>query len=218
MKIMIVSGGWLRPAFLDSYLKKERPDIVIAADRGMDALYAIGRQPDLVLGDYDSTKGEAKDAFAAAGVPFETYVAEKDFTDTEAALMKAVELGADEIVLMGATGGRLDHFMGNLYGLLIPMRAGVLCRMVDEQNEVRLCDKSFTVRKEEAPGKYFSLIPLTERCTDITIRGCKYEIDHVTISRGSTHGISNEITGEQAVVSFSEGILIVICSNDKSVY
>ncbi len=215
MKTMIVSGGWLRPAFLDTYLKKEKPDLVIAADRGMDPLYAIGRFPDLVLGDFDSTKGAAKEAIAAAGVPFETYIAEKDFTDTEAALAKAVELGADEIVLMGATGGRLDHFMGNLYGLLIPMRAGVLCRMIDEQNEVRLYDKSFEIRKEDAPRKYFSLIPLSEVCVNLTIRGCKYEVEGVPLERGSGRGISNEITEDTASVSFSEGILIVICSDDR---
>lgn len=216
MKTLIVSGGWLRPAFLFSYADREKPDYVIAADRGMDALYAAGLVPDLIVGDYDSTTGEAKETYARAGVRFETYQAEKNFTDTEAALHRAVELGSTEITVLGATGGRLDHFLGNLYSLLYPLEHGVQARVVDEQNVIFLADQSFSLRKADAFGTYFSLLPLTEEVRDLSITGCKYPLSGAVMKRGTALGVSNEITGESARVSFSKGVLIVVCSRDAS--
>ena len=78
MKTMIVAGGRLTPAFLNKMAAACPPDFVIAADRGIDVLLAAGRRPDLILGDFDSTKltaGEIDDVGAA----LETFPAEKDY-------------------------------------------------------------------------------------------------------------------------------------------
>ena len=109
--------------------------IIIAADSGMNAAMAYDMKPDFFLGDMDSVKPEAvawfksfegsdKTSKTTKGAPhaaahqkpqnIETFPQDKDFSDTELAIYKAKSLGADFIVLIGGSGGRLDHLLGIL--------------------------------------------------------------------------------------------------------
>ena len=150
MKTLIVSGGWLRPAFLREKWEELCPDLLIAADRGMDYALDAGLIPDLIVGDYDSAEGTSAAHFRERGVPFRTYPARKNYTDTEAAVREALGAGSTEILIFGATGGRLDHFLANLECLLIPLEAGVPCALIDEQNRITLRKEPFTVLRETA--------------------------------------------------------------------
>ena len=90
----------------------ESADYIIAADGGQNRAREFGLQPDCVIGDFDSTTlNEDFDCL------YITYPAEKDLTDTEAALTHALEKGCRNVILLGGMGGRLDHTMGNI-GLL----------------------------------------------------------------------------------------------------
>lgn len=116
-RITIVSGGPANPAFVAHYIEKFGTDIVIAADKGLDTCVCAGIVPDIVLGDYDSTGMRGRvDELRRAGAYVEVYPAEKDFTDTEAAVMCALAKGADEISILGATGEscRIDFREGIL--------------------------------------------------------------------------------------------------------
>ena len=75
MKTLIVSGGWLRPAFLREKWEELCPDLLIAADRGIDYALDAGLIPDLIVGDYDSAEGTSAAHFRERGVPFRTYPA-----------------------------------------------------------------------------------------------------------------------------------------------
>lgn len=214
-RIGIVSGGPAEPAFVARYLEKFGSDIIIAADKGLDTCVRAGIVPDIVLGDYDSTDMRGRvDAMRQSGAYVEVYPAEKDFTDTEAAVMCALEKGAGEIVILGATGGRLDHFLANLDLCLIPLRRGVRCTIVDERNEIQLIDSGITLLAEYTAGRYVSLLPFTDRVSGLTLTGMKYPLLDACLARGSSLGVSNEVTGETARIDFSEGILILVLSKD----
>ena len=214
-RISIVSGGPADPEFVAGYLKKFGSDMVIAADKGLDTCARAGIVPDIVLGDYDSTDMRGwVDELRSSGAYVEVYPAEKDFTDTEAAVMCALEKGAEEIVILGATGGRLDHFLANLDLCLIPLRRGVKCTLVDEHNELRLLDRGITLCADEAAGRYVSLLPFTDRVLGVTLTGMKYPLMDACLVRGSSLGVSNEVTGENACIDFIEGILVLVLSRD----
>lgn len=219
MKILIVSGGELSPAYLAKFAAKNPQDFVIAADSGLDTLKKAGIIPDLILGDYDSLDGgsAALKDYADRKIPILKYKAEKNFTDTEAALDEAVRRGGKEsfISILGACGGRLDHFLGNLQDLVIPLKAGVRAEIVNEQNRISLLDHSLTIRKKDAFGKYISFLPFTEKCKGVTLKGFKYPLSDKTLVQGNSLGISNEIVDEKAEVSLSSGILIMIQSSDQ---
>lgn len=86
---------------------------VLAADGGMRHAEALGVEPELWLGDFDSTSGALKEKYAH--VPQRTFPAAKDMTDGELALEEAFERGAKKVILCGAFGGsRTDHTLLHL--------------------------------------------------------------------------------------------------------
>ena len=212
---IIVVGGSIKDAFALEYMKKENPDFCIAADSGMNFFYRNGMQPDLIVGDFDSASTEALRYFQARGkIAWEKLNPIKDDTDTESAIRKAIALGAEKITLLGATGTRLDHVLGNIELLGLGMQSNVLIELVDEKNKVRMINSGIRIKREQQFGKYISLIPYTWEVTGLTLTGFKYPLKDAVLKGFCSLGVSNEITEPEAVISFQEGILIVIEARD----
>ena len=112
---IIVVGGHINDIFAKEFIEKERPELCIAADSGMNFFYRNKLTPDWIIGDFDSASSEALDYFG--GQPDISLIRlnpVKDDTDTESAIRKAIALGAEKITLLGATGTRIDHLLGNI--------------------------------------------------------------------------------------------------------
>ena len=142
----------------------------------------------------------------------------KDATDTQIAVELAMELGSTHITILGGTGTRLDHVLGNIQTLYLPYREGIDCCIVDVHNRIRLIGHSFTLRKEEQYGKYFSLLPLTTDVTGVTITGAKYPLTdhHFSVLGSGSLGVSNEIgkDADEVHIEIREGMMILIESKD----
>ena len=159
-----------------------------------------------------------------------TYPARKDFSDSEAAVREAVRIimdarqkadsiqettdVSDEIYLLGATGGRLDHFLANIALLMIPTQFGIKAWIVNEKNEITLLREGCSLEKKHTFGKYVSLIPFTEEVTGVVLKGFRYPLYGYTLTRDNTLGLSNEIEDERSEVAFEIGILIMVLSKD----
>ena len=159
-----------------------------------------------------------------------TYPARKDFSDSEAAVREAVRIildarqkadgipettdVSDEVYLLGATGGRLDHFLANLAVLMIPTKLGIRAWILDEKNRITLLREGCSLEKKHTFGKYVSLIPYTDEVTGVALKGFRYLLNGHTFTRDNTLGLSNEIEDEIAEISFESGILIMILSMD----
>ena len=139
---------------------------------------------------------------------------EKDDTDTEYAIREAIRRGAMEIVVIGATGTRIDHVLGNISLLGIGLEEQIKISLVDEHNRIRMINQPLTIRKAEQYGKYVSLIPFSEKVSGVTLRGLKYPLTDYTMGGFNSLGISNEIVSDEASISLSSGQLIVIESKD----
>lgn len=214
---LIVTGGKLNLAFARSFLKKEKFDKMIAVDAGLEAMDALGLIPDYVVGDFDTVSTPVLERYRQ--LPFivwEQHKPEKNETDTELARSRALTLGCGKIVFLGATGGRLDHMLGNLHALYACMESGVEAYLIDSQNRVCLLDEGKTFCRASLWGKYVSFLPYTEEVKGITLRGFKYPLHEKDIRRGQEVGlcISNELAEDTAVLTFTEGILICIESRD----
>ena len=73
----------------------------------------LGLVPDVIVGDFDSVDPAVLAFYRKMEhIVWEVHQPEKDDTDTELALKRAMAMGAGEIVILGATGGRLDHMIG----------------------------------------------------------------------------------------------------------
>ncbi len=213
--VLILSGGRIDPEFARDYLKDKHYDLIISADSGIDFCRQAELMPDVILGDFDSASPQAM-AFYKGECPerIETFPARKDWTDTELAVRKALEAGAGQITVLGATGTRLDHVLGNIQLLKQALDAGAECVLVDAHNRIRMTDRSLILQKKEQFGTYVSLIPFTPQVTGLTLRGFSYDVDQAVLESGRTLGISNEICREEAKIDLESGILLVMESRD----
>lgn len=214
---VIISGGRLDDQFASDFIEKEKPEIIIAADKGLAFCEKTGIIPTEIVGDFD-TLGEALlPKYEKLGVPIRKFNPVKDATDTEIAVRLGMELGAERITILGASeGNRLDHLFGNVLTMMIPQQAGVECFMVDTHNRMRILTKPVEIRKEEQYGKYISLVPLTTDVHGVTLEGFKYSLwDHrFNVESCGSLGISNELAEDVGKINFCSGILLMLECTD----
>lgn len=205
MKAIIVGGGVPpQKSLIKKYMLGEY--IIFAADSGADILDKYDIEPDYLLGDFDSINGEVLEKLER-GVNTTKLPREKDFTDTHIAVLNAISMGASEIVLLGCTGKRIDHFMANLCLLKLMLERGVSGCIVDEMNEIYLIDKSTSINGEI--GQVFSLFSYCEDTIGLTINGAKYPLENYNLQQGDNLTVSNEFFKEQVDVIFEKGCLLV---------
>lgn len=196
----------------------KRSDVVIAADGGALRLRHTGARIDLVIGDLDSIADDVRRALEREGVRFEVHPREKAQTDAELAVDAAIERGADEIVVAGALGGeRADHGIANVLLLAHDDIAAVDVSLVTERATIRSILGPGVLEVEGAPGDYVTLTPLSERARGVSTDGLRYPLRHEELVRGSTRGVSNELTEPRGSVEVGEGLLLVAVVRRRSV-
>ena len=215
-RILIVSGGSIEDAFVLDLLEKNSYETVIACDSGMEFFHRNSLYPDLILGDFDSADSTTVDYFKEqTDVRLEQFPAQKDWTDTELAVRRGLELEPEHIDLVGATGTRLDHVLGNLQLLALGLEAGVSIFLMDANNRIRLADRPFKLKKSEQYGDFISLIPYGGEVSGLTLKGMKYPLEGAILRQDVSLGISNEIVDDEALISFEKGKLYVMETKDE---
>ena len=210
---VIISGGRLDVQFASEFIKKEQPELLITADKGLAFCEETGVLPTQIVGDFDTLGESLLPKYEALGVPIRKFNPVKDYTDTEIAVRLAMELGANKITILGASeGNRLDHLFGNVLTMMIPQQEGIDCFMADAHNRIRILTKPLEIRKEEQYGKYISLIPMTTDVHGVTLTGFKYPLwDYrFHIETTGSLGISNELAEEVGRIDFRSGILLML--------
>ena len=213
MTAVLICGGSLSAAFLSKVLEKYETPVVYAVDGGLTVADRAGIVPDYLVGDFDTAEEGLVEAYEKRCVTLR-HVPEKDATDTELAVDDALKRGADEIVLLGATGSRMDHTMANIHMLYRIRQQGKLGCIVNENNRISLYDSSFSVKRERLFGTYVSFLPFFGNVTDVTLKGVKYPLAGAVLTAGNSLGISNEAIEETMEVSFSSGYLLMIEARD----
>lgn len=223
--IIFINGSLREPERVRAMLRAG--DRLIGADGGTRHILALGLMPDLVVGDLDSIEPDTVAQLEAEGVPIERHSVYKDQTDLELAIECALRdcrdgVGADstgaganaarpadEVVLVGATGGRLDQTLANV--LILAQRVSpVPLRLVDGAQEAILLRGPTTATLRTAPGTTVSAIPLSSEVTGINYRGLTYPLDNATLALGSTRGISNVAAAAEVSVTIATGLLLVV--------
>jgi thiamine pyrophosphokinase len=186
-------------------------DLVIAADRGAMMALQYGCTPALIVGDFDSLTIPSVD-LEKAGSELIRVAAEKDETDTELAVQVAIARGADTITLVGGLGGeRFDHTMANI--LLLAGFRDVSIRIVDGPSICWLLCGPGSTHIQGQSADLLSLLPLTRVARGVLTKGLYYPLNGETLHFGKPRGVSNVFIDEQAEVSITEGMLLVIYTN-----
>ena len=184
-------------------------DWFIAADGGGRLAAALGVKPAVLVADFDSsappdTGGDTE----IVRLPME-----KDWTDTQAAAMLALDRGYRDFLLLGCTGGRLDHTLANIAVLLYLLRRGADALMADERNFLRLYGPG-RYRVERRAGYQLSLFPYGGEVEGITVKNVRYPLEKARLTPDNSLGVSNEFLENPAEISFDKGVLMVFLSKD----
>jgi len=208
--LIICSGSIVDYTYILKYFEKS--DFIICADGGAQHLKKLGILPHVLVGDFDSISESDFDSLIKSGVEVIKFPAQKDTTDTELAVQLAIERGCEEVILLGATGTRLDHTMANVFLLRILLEAGKKGILADEHNEIEMINKNISLVREKDIN--ISLVPVGGRVTGVTTEGLYYPLKDATLEFGTTWGVSNEFSEDMAGVTIKEGLLLVIKSKD----
>ncbi len=133
----------------------------------------------------------------------------QDETDLELALRHAAREGAQEIVVLGALGGRLDHTLANVLLLTLPVLEGVSVRIADGMGETLLLRGGRAVTLRGSAGDLVSLLPLGGEPGECDQRP-GLGASGGTLRFGFSRGVSNEMTSHEAHIELEQGLLVVV--------
>lgn len=216
MHVIICAGGPQEEVATRDVLLSFNDAIFIGADHGTIYLLEHGITPHMAVGDFDSLT-DAEWARVTDAVPnIERHAPEKDETDTELAILRALEMQPDRITLTGATGGRLDHYEANLHLVYRLQKAAPNCHicMMNKTNELSFLFPGTTELPYDDRYQYVSFFAFGSDVPDVTLRGVAYETTAELVAMGTTRFTSNEVISPNATVTFSQSALLMIRSND----
>lgn len=172
-------------------LVKDKSIPFIAVDGGYDELIKQNIQPVYMIGDFDSLLARPD----MKNDQMKILPTHKDYTDTEMAILEAVQKGYDEIDLYGVTGGRLDHFV-TMMRLLVKYQS-VKLTIYDQFNKIYLLSAGeHKICRNEY--QYISFFSVNE--TILTLKNMAYPLDHYHLKYEDGLCVSNEILDKNGYV------------------
>ena len=190
-KCTIISGA---PDDDIEFLKDniDKNSFIICADSGYKNCIKAGFSPNLIIGDFDSSKKPNIDCEII------TLKVEKAFTDTFHCVMEAVDRGYNNIDIFCAIGSRMDHTYSN------------------RNNRISLIKDKGIINKDY---DNFSLFAYLSDCKNVKIKGAYYTAgfygkDSLNINQSDQFAQSNFVSENYAEITLDSGTLLLIESND----
>lgn len=184
-------------------------DVFVCADGGANAAAKLGVVPDLIIGDLDSISPATVKKFSGVTA---RRIADQNSTDLEKAFVWAQKNGYKEVRVLGATGGRLDHTVGNLSALVkFSRKLAVTFHDADGDIFVVGTERCFDV----PTGTTVSLLPMT-LCEGVMTRGLKWELRYESLALGHREGTSNLVVSSPVTVKLRRGDLLFFVASEQA--
>lgn len=174
-------------------------DNIACADGGYDAIKGIAK-PLFIIGDFDSIKDKPK------GIELIEYPEDKDMTDTELAVIEALDREYGNIYMTGINGSRPDHFYGSME-LLYKYRKHNLV-LFTKMHSIFLMHPDTEYKFDDMKGSEISLFAYSSKAEGFDCRGLKYRLNDIILKKGSTLGVSNVISASKAKIRFEKGYVL----------
>ena len=209
MRRCVIVGGSHITNYNEIKNRLRQDDFFVFCDGGLEHAAALGRRPDLIVGDFDSFDQNRLAALGFDGIETIKLPREKDDTDTVFAAKEALSRGFDEFLLIGVIGKRLDHTLGNTSLLLMLHNAGAKASVIDDYSEMEIAGDAPVYVEDKY--SYFSLLNIFGPVSGVYISDAKYPLDGAEISCDYQYGISNEvIPNKKACIRVTEGKLLLV--------
>ena len=174
-----------------------------AADHGLDSCYRSRLVPSYFLGDGDSVSSEARAWAESLHIPMDFFPKDKDYTDTQLALLKAQEEKQGSLLLSGVFGNRFDHAYNTLFTCAF---SPLQCILADHAEALFYLHggEEIALTCKEIPTAV-SLIPFSARCQGVSCRGLHWELNDTLLLQGVPNATSNRLADGESTFSVSLG-------------
>ncbi|MBZ4683237.1 MAG: thiamine pyrophosphokinae [Fusobacteriaceae bacterium] len=179
---------------------------IYCADGGANYLYDIGKIPKLIIGDMDSIKKDVLEYYTKEKVKIEKYPKDKDITDGEL-IIKKIYFKYEEILILGAIGGKSSHFLTNLY--LLEKYPKI--KFINNDEEIFIIEKSCILKNYL--NKEISFIPI-EKIENLSLSGFKYNLKNKDVERGTSLLVSNTGVSNELEIKFLKGKMICVINKN----
>ena len=203
-KIAVIANGTI----LDfDFHKKilDQIDTIICADGGANISKVLGFTPNYIIGDLDSIKKDILDFYKNNDETKIIHDANQNKTDLELALTLAESLSPSEIIILGASGGRIDHTIANILSLT-KVKPEIKTIIIDDYCSLELVENTTEIEGDKED--IISVIPLTD-ILDLNYTGFKWNVEKLDTKLG-WFGVSNKLVETNASISFSDGKILLI--------
>lgn len=166
-RVVILANGDY-PTHPKPLKKLMEAELVVCCDGGADQYIANGYVPDVIVGDGDSLNQENRIKFADRI----HYIPDQETNDQTKAVKYLIEKGYTSISIVGATGKREDHTIGNISLLVEYMRMGAEVKSYTDYGVFIACSgtRNFKCRK----GQQVSIFNFTSK--NLSSNGLEYPI------------------------------------------
>jgi thiamine pyrophosphokinase len=175
-------------------------EMIVCCDGAAEKLDKYGLVPDAIVGDLDSISDSLKEKYSDRLFPDYN----QETNDLTKAVKWCVAKGIAEVVIVGATGMREDHTLGNI-SLLADYSSMINAVMLTDSGSFRVYDRSVTLVSR--PGQQVSLFSIDPSLT-ITSSGLRYPLTKLQL-HSWWRGTLNEATGDSLSLQFGNGRVIV---------
>ena len=203
-KCIIIANGKTPSKNVIQFFQHKGFSTIICADGGANSAKKIGITPDFIIGDLDSVDSGTLKYFNTKSTIIQ--IKRQNDTDVEKCLKFAIRERYDEAVLLGVTGNRLDHTIGNL-GIVLKYFYKIRSHIVAEYSFLSAYNSNMSLKSIK--GEIISLYAFDDK-TFITSKGLKYPIKNSRLPFGKVESTSNVAISSIVELKIKGGIVFVI--------
>ena len=200
---LIITGG-----DFDEFVPEEQFEYVIACDKGFEYAKRMSITPDVIIGDFDSSKEPCDSSIPVIKAP-----KEKDDTDTMLAIRHALDKGFRHITILCGLGKRFDHTLSNIQSAAFVAKAGGICEIIGSDERIRtLTASDGTLILPADDKRSLSVFSLSDECRGLTIKGSAYDCSDITLRNTFPLGQSNAFRLDEVSIKIQSGIALIVNS------
>jgi thiamine pyrophosphokinase len=160
---------------------------VIGVDRGCGIALKHNLALTIAIGDFDSLPQADYQMLQKRGIPLLTFPVNKDKSDAELAFDWAIRQGYETLIVIGFSGGRLDHQQALIQALFKYKHPGL--RLQTPEQTIQFLSKGTHFIKKEKPFEVFSMFTLSQ--ASVSLKGAVYPLQNTKIDVSSIYTLSN---------------------------
>jgi len=176
-------------------------DQLICCDGAADKLIANGLIPHVIVGDLDSLSEEIRERYASILVHSD----DQESNDLTKAVRYCMEKGYSSLSIIGATGLREDHTLGNI-SLMLEYAPHMDVRIISDFGAFFLVNSGEKI--SSYPGEAISFFSVDNQVR-VTSKGLRYPLHHLQLSRWYTASL-NEATGDSFSLHFDSDLPLIV--------